>query len=210
LRSTTAPTTGTPGKTTRNAQQPMPPGDEPARGGEAKQWLGHRGWILVLVLGALSPSLLFLMGGHGAGKSAHAAGLARGEQGEERLASSEENDSRDVSGGESQNSDPLKPVANPQTVGKELVLKVIESNDEDTRDIATPKFLADLEYNRAILNSTDLDKLQVKCQGKFWLQGTAPYQLPPRVDGEPGKAGVALLRLVYLDGQWKVHDLNVQ
>lgn len=209
MRTTPAPT-GTPGKATRNIQQPLPSGNEPAPGGEAKRWLGHRAWILVLVLGALSPAVLFLLDGPGARRSAHAAGLAQGEQGEETLTPSGQSVSGDISGGESQDPDPLEPGANPQTVGKELVLKVIESNDEDTRDIATPKFLADLDYNRTILSSTDLDKLQVQRQGKFWLQGTAPYHLTPRVDGDHGRAGMTLLRLVYLDGQWKVHDLNVQ
>jgi len=95
------------------------------------------------------------------------------------------------------------------TVGRELLQKVLESNDEETKDIATPRFLEDLEQNRAIIKGSDLTRLKFEREGKYWVQGNTPYDLPPSDEGDPGKAGVAQLRMVFMDGRWKLHELGV-
>jgi hypothetical protein len=100
--------------------------------------------------------------------------------------------------------------ANIDTVGRELLLKVLEGNEEETKEIVTPTFLEDLEYKRAIIKGSDITKLQFERQGKYWVQGSSPCELLPSVEGERKKAGVARLRMVFMDGRWKLHDLNVR
>jgi len=102
------------------------------------------------------------------------------------------------------------PAANIETVGREMLQKVLEANDEETREMVTPRFLEDLDYNRAIIKGSDLTQLKFERQGRYWVQGNTPYELPPRVEGDQGKAGMAQLRMVFMEGRWKLHDLNLR
>lgn len=47
-------------------------------------------------------------------------------------------------------------------IGRELLLKVLEGGGEETKDLMTPRFLEDLEENRAILQNADLARLQLE------------------------------------------------
>jgi len=95
------------------------------------------------------------------------------------------------------------------TLGRELLLRVLEGDEVDTKEIVTPRFLEDLEYNRAVLKNAELEKLQIERQGKYWIQVRTPFHLPPRMEGVPGKAGMAQLRMVFMDGRWKLHELGL-
>jgi hypothetical protein len=95
------------------------------------------------------------------------------------------------------------------TLGRELLLRVLEGDEEDTKEIVTPRFLEDLEYNRAVLKNAELEKLQTERQGKYWIQGRTPFHLPSRMEGVPGKTGMAQFRMVFMDGRWKLHELGL-
>jgi len=97
-----------------------------------------------------------------------------------------------------------------ETVGRELLQKVIEADEEETKEMVTPRFLEDLDQNRDIIRSSDLAKLHFERQGRYWVQGNTPYELAPRVEGDRGKAGTAQLRMVFMEGRWKLHDLNLR
>jgi len=97
-----------------------------------------------------------------------------------------------------------------ESIARELVSKVLEGDDAERREIATAIFLDDLEFNLAILRTADLADSVVRSRGRYCLEVKAPYQLPPRIDSEPGKAGTAQLLLVFMDGTWKLHELTLQ
>jgi hypothetical protein len=95
------------------------------------------------------------------------------------------------------------------TLRKDLILRVLEADEEGTKEIVTPRFFEDLEYNRAILQHAELEELQIERQGNFWIQGRTPFHLPPPMEGLPGKTGLAQLRMVFMDGRWKLHELGL-
>src|SRR5688572_26652711 len=97
------------------------------------------------------------------------------------------------------------PALDADSITRDLVSKVLEGSDEDRREIATARFLDDLLYNLAVLQHVDLDKLHVEPRGMYALEARASYQLPPRIDAEPGKAGTARLVIVFMDGSWWLH-----
>jgi len=96
-----------------------------------------------------------------------------------------------------------------ETVGRELLQKVVECSEEETKEIATPRFLEDLEQNRAVIKASDLTRLKFEREGRYWVQGQTPYDLPASSEGDSGKSGVAQLRMVFMDGRWKLHELGL-
>ena len=173
----------------------------------------RQGQVLVLLAGSVLLLAFFLSGADLTNRRSHAVTLPVEEQYSEEEQFGPEARSaghESTSSGHAADAEAAPDLTmDVNALGRELLLKVLESDEEDTKELVTPRFLEDLEYNRAVLRSADLENLEVERQGTYWIQGKTPYHLPPPTEGVPGKAGVAQLRMVFMDGRWKLHELGL-
>jgi len=117
---------------------------------------------------------------------------------------------RRISGTGEEASAPTDTMVNAASIARDLVSLFLDGSDEDREEVASARFLNDLQYNLLMLRLTDLSQLAGDVRGMYWLTARAPHELPPRVDNDPGKTGTTVLSILFLDGRWKLHDLSTQ
>jgi hypothetical protein len=176
--------------------------------GDANAWLGRRGLVIVAILTIILAIPAYWIFSPGDVKSRRGASAEEQYSEQERFGFGAGRQGSAASAGEGEASG-AELTADVDALGRDLLLKVLEAKDEEAKALVSPRFLEDLEYNRAILRSADLEKLEIERQGKYWIQGRTPCQLPSRAEGVPSKVGVAQLRMVFMNGRWKLDELGV-
>jgi len=117
---------------------------------------------------------------------------------------------RRIPGAREEASAPTDTLVNAASIARDLVSLFLDGSDEDRQEVASARFLSDLQYNLLMLRLTDLSQPACEVRGMYWLTARAPHRLPPRFDNDPGKTGTTQLSILFLDGRWKLHDLSIQ